>query len=90
MGSVNQRHESFDSLPVNSIFEVYKEQFSYDKTDLNARVESRDESSEDWIQEKIILDAAYGDSSIAAYTCKKNWNESICPPNPPEGGFKIL
>ena len=35
--------------------------------DLNARVESRDESSEDWIEEKITFDAAYGDERIIAY-----------------------
>ena len=51
----------------DSIFEVYKEQFSYDKTDLNAQVESRDESHDDWIQEKITFDAAYGGERIIAY-----------------------
>jgi serine/threonine protein kinase len=44
----------------DSIFQVYKEQFSYDKTDLDARVESRDESPEDWIKERITFNAAYG------------------------------
>ncbi len=44
----------------DSIFEVYKEQFSYDKTDLNASVESRDESAEGWIKERVTFDAAYG------------------------------
>ena len=48
------------------IFEVYKEQFSYDKTDLKARVESRDESSEDWIQEQITFEAAYGGERMIA------------------------
>jgi dienelactone hydrolase len=50
----------------DSIFQVYKEQFSYDKTDLNARVESREESSEDWIQERITFNAAYGGEQIVA------------------------
>jgi len=50
----------------DSIFQVYKEQFSYDKTELNAQVESRDESSEDWIQERITFDAAYGGERIIA------------------------
>jgi len=48
------------------IFEVYKEQISYDKTDLDARVESRDESSEYWIQEKITFNAAYGGERVIA------------------------
>jgi predicted esterase len=49
------------------IFQVYKEQFSYDKTDLNAQVEWKDESHDDWIQEKITLDAAYGRERIIAH-----------------------
>jgi predicted Ser/Thr protein kinase len=51
----------------DSIFEVYKEQFSYDKTDLNAQVEWKDESHDEWIQEKITLDAAYGRERIIAH-----------------------
>ena len=49
------------------VFRVYREQFSYDKTDLKARVESRRESSEGWIQEKISFDAAYGGERVIAY-----------------------
>jgi serine/threonine protein kinase len=44
----------------DEIFAVYKEQFSYDKTELNPRVESKDESAEDWIKERVSFDAAYG------------------------------
>jgi hypothetical protein len=44
----------------DDIFAVYKEQFSYDKTDLDARVESRDESSEYWTKEHVTFKAAYG------------------------------
>jgi serine/threonine protein kinase/predicted esterase len=56
-----ETHDIHKEKPVpDSIFEVYKEQFSYDKTALNARVEFRDESSENWIKERITFDAAYG------------------------------
>ena len=48
------------------IFQIYKEQFSYDKTDLNAQVEWKNESHDDWIQEKITFDAAYGGERIIA------------------------
>jgi serine/threonine protein kinase len=48
----------------DEIFAVYKEQFSYDKTGLNARVESRDESADDWIKERVSFDAAYGGERI--------------------------
>jgi serine/threonine protein kinase len=57
----------YKEKPVSDpIFQVYKEQVSYDKTDLDARVESRDESSEYWIQEKITFDAAYGRERVIA------------------------
>ncbi len=48
----------------DSIFEIYKEQFSYDRTELNARVEARDESSEYWVKESISFDAAYGGERV--------------------------
>jgi len=51
----------------DSIFQVYKEQFSYDKTNLNAEVEWRDESHDEWIHEKITLDATYGRERIIAH-----------------------
>jgi cephalosporin-C deacetylase-like acetyl esterase len=55
----------YEEKPVEDpIFEVYKEQFSYDKTELNALVESRDESAEGWIKERISFDAAYGGERI--------------------------
>jgi len=54
-------------IPVDeSIYSIYKEQFSYDKTDLKARVESRKESP-DWILERISLDAAYGGERVMAW-----------------------
>ena len=51
----------------DAVFQVYKEQFSYDKTDLNARVESREESPGGWIREKISFDAAYGGERVLTY-----------------------
>jgi serine/threonine protein kinase/dienelactone hydrolase len=51
----------------DSIFQVYREQFSYDKTDLKARVESRRKNAEGWILEKITFDAAYGGERVIAY-----------------------
>ena len=51
----------------DSIFQVYKEQFDYDKTALNAEVEWKDESHDEWIHERITLDAAYGRERIIAH-----------------------
>jgi dienelactone hydrolase len=58
----------YNEKPVgDSIFQVFRDQFSYDETELNAHLESRDEISEYWILEKITFDAAYGDERIIAY-----------------------
>jgi len=51
----------------DQVFSVYREQFSYDKRDLNARVEWRNETSSDWIQEKVSFDAAYENERVFAY-----------------------
>ena len=49
-------------------FRLFLRQFEYDKTPLNARVESVDRTtSEDWIKETITFDAAYGSERVRAY-----------------------
>jgi serine/threonine protein kinase/cephalosporin-C deacetylase-like acetyl esterase len=48
------------------LFQVYKSLYSYDKTTLNAVVESVQET-EDWKQEKVTFSAAYGGERIIAY-----------------------
>lgn len=54
-------------VPVSdAIFDVYREQFSYDQTSLNARLESSDDSAEEWILERVSYNAAYGDERIIA------------------------
>jgi len=58
----------FKETPVSDeVFNWLKEQFSYDKTDLNARVEMREESSDEWIHERITFDAAYGNERVIAH-----------------------
>jgi len=57
----------YKETPVpEDVFRVYKELFSYDKTDLKARVESRDERP-DWIHETVSFDAAYGGERVLAH-----------------------
>jgi serine/threonine protein kinase/dienelactone hydrolase len=57
----------YKEKPVSdAVFQVYKEQFSYDRTDLQARVESRDERP-DWIHEAVSFDAAYGGERVLAH-----------------------
>jgi hypothetical protein len=65
--SIKESPDFYNQRPVSEeIFKIYKEQFSYDKTDLRARVESRNETPE-WSQEKISFDAAYGNERVIAW-----------------------
>jgi dienelactone hydrolase/predicted Ser/Thr protein kinase len=50
----------------DDVFRVYRELFSYDKTDLKARVESRDERP-DRIHETVSFEAAYGGERVLAH-----------------------
>jgi dienelactone hydrolase/predicted Ser/Thr protein kinase len=50
----------------DEVFRAYKDLFSYDKTDLKSRVESRDERP-DWIHETVSFDAAYGGERVLAH-----------------------
>jgi dienelactone hydrolase len=59
-------YEKVKPVP-DAVFQVFKEQFSYDKTDLKARVESRQESPGGWIREKVSFEAAYGGERVVAY-----------------------
>jgi eukaryotic-like serine/threonine-protein kinase len=48
-------------------FNVFKGLYSYDKTDLAAKVEGTDSSAPNWTKEKISFNAAYGNERMAAY-----------------------
>jgi serine/threonine protein kinase/formylglycine-generating enzyme required for sulfatase activity/dienelactone hydrolase len=50
-----------------NVFRVYRDLYAYDKTPLNAAIESTDTSETDWIKHRITVDAAYGDQRMAAY-----------------------
>jgi serine/threonine protein kinase/formylglycine-generating enzyme required for sulfatase activity/dienelactone hydrolase len=64
----SETRDFYKETPVpDSIFQVYKEQFDYDKTDLDARVEWKNEESPHWTQEKVSFNAAYEDERIFAY-----------------------
>jgi hypothetical protein len=47
-----------------AILEAYKALYSYDKTDLDARVDSTDDSAEHWRIERVSFDAAYGGERV--------------------------
>ncbi len=49
----------------NEVFEVYREQYAYDASELDAVVEERVEK-DDWIREHVTFNAAYGDERVPA------------------------
>ena len=61
------RNFSDEKQVSDEVLEVFKNQFNYDKSDLNTILEKRDESAQDWKIEKISFDAAYGKERVIAY-----------------------
>jgi eukaryotic-like serine/threonine-protein kinase len=53
-------------VPEN-IFNIYKNQFQYDITDLKAVIEEKSRSPEGWTIEKISFNAAYGNERVISY-----------------------
>ncbi len=49
------------------VYQVYRNQFLYDASDLNVDVEWRREEAEDWTEERITFDAPYGNERMMAY-----------------------
>jgi hypothetical protein len=53
-------------VPEN-IFMIYKNQFLYDNKPLDAKIETTDESPQDWKTERITFNAAYGNERVISY-----------------------
>jgi|WetSurSiteA1Bulk_404760.scaffolds.fasta_scaffold01331_3 eukaryotic-like serine/threonine-protein kinase len=51
----------------NNIFTIYKNQFLYDKTALDSKIEQTENSYEDWTIEKITFNSAYGKERVIGY-----------------------
>jgi formylglycine-generating enzyme required for sulfatase activity/cephalosporin-C deacetylase-like acetyl esterase len=51
----------------DSVFQIYKGLYAYDRTPLNAKLEAVDDSAEAWRKEKVTFDAAYGNERVIAY-----------------------
>ncbi|TFG79467.1 MAG: hypothetical protein E4H23_05720 [Chrysiogenales bacterium] len=51
----------------DQVYQIYKELYAYDKTDLQSRVETRKENPNGWILEKVSFAAAYGDERVPVY-----------------------
>ncbi len=67
IGTNDIRDYSNEEPVPESTFQVYKNQFLYDKHELNATIEYRDEKPDDWITEKVSFDAAYENDRVIAY-----------------------
>ncbi len=63
---IKYRDYSLEKPVPDDIFQVYKTLFAYDPMELDPKVELRDESSADWIKEKVSFTAAYGGERMCA------------------------
>ena len=61
----------------DAVFRIYESLYSYDRTPLDARIESQDDSSPDWRRERITFNAAYGNERVIAYLFLP---KSVSPP----------
>jgi dienelactone hydrolase len=51
----------------DSVFHIYESLYSYDRTPLDAKVESEDDSSPYWRRQRITFNAAYSTERVIAY-----------------------
>jgi serine/threonine protein kinase/predicted esterase len=51
----------------DAVFAGFRNIFDYDRAPLNAKLEMRDTSQDEWIVERVSYDAAYGNERMAAY-----------------------
>jgi hypothetical protein len=51
----------------DEVFSIYREQFAYDRNELNPVIEKRETNPDGWIHELISFDAAYGKERILAH-----------------------
>jgi formylglycine-generating enzyme required for sulfatase activity len=63
----NFRDFNRDRPVSDEVFRAYQGLYAYDKTPLNAVVESVEDSSAFWRKEKVSFDAAYGKERVTAY-----------------------
>jgi len=67
IGRLPLRDYSKETPVSDEEFRFYKKLYAYDRIELNAVVESVDDSYRHWRKEKIIFDAAYGGERVIAY-----------------------
>ena len=63
--TIGKTRDFYKETPVSDpVFDIYKDQFSYDTMDLNTIVEETNEQSPHWIHQKITFSAAYDNERI--------------------------
>lgn len=67
MGTRSKRDYSLETPVPDQTFQVYKTQFLYDETELDATIEGRDNTAENYIIEKVAYNTAYGKERMMAY-----------------------
>ncbi len=69
MAAVNVEYRDYSKeKPVpDSVFEIYKSMYAYDKKPLDATVEEVDDSDPSYRKERVSFTAAYGDERMLAY-----------------------
>jgi dienelactone hydrolase len=51
----------------DQVFAAYRRMYDYDRTKLNAVIDTTDEVTDDWVRQEISFDAAYNQERMAAY-----------------------
>jgi dienelactone hydrolase len=67
MGTLGERDYSLETPVPDQTFQAYKTQFLYDKSELDATIEERDNTAENYIMEKVVYNTAYGNERMMAY-----------------------
>jgi dienelactone hydrolase len=64
---IPSRDYSKETPVSDEVFRAYARLYAYDKADVKAVTEAVDDSSEDWLREKVTFSAAYGNERVIAY-----------------------
>ncbi len=59
-------YRSFKPVP-DSVFQMYERMYAYDRSPLDAKMESEDDSSPYWREQRITFNAAYGNERVIAH-----------------------
>jgi serine/threonine protein kinase/dienelactone hydrolase len=59
-------YRKFKPVP-DAVFEMYERMYAYDRTPLDAKLESEDDSSPYWHEQRVSFNATYGQERVPAY-----------------------